>query len=71
MSQENVEVGRAAVEALNRGDVEGLVELWDPECEYHPALEGAVEGPKGAYIGHDGIREWWGRFHDEWGDPRA
>lgn len=71
MSLKNVEVARATIEAVNRGDLEAFLALWDSDCEYRPALEGAVEGVEGVYIGHDGIREWWRAFHDEWSEVRA
>ena len=39
MSQENVEVVRRMLEALNRGDVEGAIEIADtpPEFEFVPS----------------------------------
>ena len=38
MSQENVEAFRHGLEAGNRGDVETLLEVLDPELEWHSAL---------------------------------
>jgi ketosteroid isomerase-like protein len=51
MSQENVEIIRRAYEAYVRGDLDGLVRDWAPDCEYVPtgALPGGahpVRGPK-------------------------
>jgi ketosteroid isomerase-like protein len=53
MSQENVEIVRRLNEAFNRGDVAGVVELLDPECEWWDR-----EDDPGAAMhrGHDGIR---------------
>jgi ketosteroid isomerase-like protein len=68
MSQENVELLRSAHDAFNSGDRERFVDLWHPDCEYRPALEGAIEGQGGVYRGHEGIRQWWEQFHDEWED---
>ena len=42
MSQENVEVVRRAYEALNRGDLDGMVADFAPEFEFVPT--GAVPG---------------------------
>ena len=55
MSQENVEIVRRWVGAYNRGDLDGLIGLTDPEIvldNSNAAFDGAV------YRGHDGVREW-------------
>ncbi len=36
MSQENVEIVRAAFEAWNRGDFDRLLSLWSEEAEFYP-----------------------------------
>jgi hypothetical protein len=36
MSEENVEIGLAAVDAWNRGDPEAFLALWDEEAEFYP-----------------------------------
>jgi ketosteroid isomerase-like protein len=38
MSQENVEIVRSGYEAFARGDIEGVLEIMDPEVEWAPAL---------------------------------
>jgi ketosteroid isomerase-like protein len=43
MSQENVEVVRAAIDAFNRRDLAGLTESFDPEIEWAPGGPAAVE----------------------------
>jgi ketosteroid isomerase-like protein len=57
MSQENVEIVRQIFERLNRGDVEGVVELCDDE--FVMDMTERVFNPD-TYRGHDGIR----RFHE-------
>jgi ketosteroid isomerase-like protein len=52
MSQENVEIGLAAVAAWSRGDREAFIALWDEEAEFYP-LRAQLEG--GSYQGHDGL----------------
>jgi ketosteroid isomerase-like protein len=55
MSQENVELVRRGLEALNRGDIEGAVALADPLPEFEfvpsgvliPDLSGVQRGPEG------------------------
>jgi uncharacterized protein len=53
MSQENVEIVLAAVDAWNRGDREAFLALWDEEAEFYP-LRAQLEGE--SYRGHDGLR---------------
>ncbi len=52
MSQENVEIALAAVDAWNRGDREAWLVLWDEEAEFYP-LRAQLEGE--SYSGHDGL----------------
>jgi catechol 2,3-dioxygenase len=52
-------------DAFNRGDREAFVAGWHGECEYRPALESDLEGSEGVYRGHDGIRLWWDRIHED------
>jgi ketosteroid isomerase-like protein len=57
MSQENVELSLRLVDAWNRGDVEAVLALWDPDGGWYPALEGITE--EGAYRGHAGLRQYY------------
>ena len=43
MSEENVEIALAGVDAWNRGDHEAWLALWDEEAEFHP-LRAQLEG---------------------------
>jgi ketosteroid isomerase-like protein len=53
MSQENVDVVRRALAALDRRDVEAYLEVASPQIELiHPASE--IEGP---VTGHGGVRQ--------------
>jgi len=36
MSQENVEIVRAAFDAWNRGDIEAWISAWDEQAEFYP-----------------------------------
>jgi uncharacterized protein len=38
MSQENVEIVRGGYEAFAQGDIEGVLEIMDPDVEWAPAL---------------------------------
>jgi ketosteroid isomerase-like protein len=56
MSQENIEVVRKIVDAVNRGDIEEVLEFTDTDAELHSAIIGGAEG--NVYRGHDGFRKW-------------
>jgi ketosteroid isomerase-like protein len=60
VSRENVASYRRAVEAWNRGDVDGLVGLMDEDVEIHSFLV-AMEGE---FRGHEGVRRWWQSFQE-------
>jgi ketosteroid isomerase-like protein len=54
MSQENVEVVRAAILALNRKDVETMLELFDPAVQ----LNSVLSPLEGTFQGHVGVRSY-------------
>ena len=60
MSRENVEIVRRGFEAANRRDVGAMIELLDPEIEWHSALLMSLEGEAAVYRGHEGIRAFFG-----------
>jgi ketosteroid isomerase-like protein len=58
MSEENVEAfRRGGIDAINRRDVEALLEDVDPEVEWHPAVLVPFEGEATVYRGREGVRE--------------
>ena len=56
MSEENVELMRRALEAVNQGDDDAWIAAWHPEAELYE-LVGIPDAPQ-VYRGHDGVREW-------------
>jgi ketosteroid isomerase-like protein len=54
MSRTNVEIVRAGYEAWNRGDLEGMFAIIDPEVEWQLPDSGMNTG---TFRGHEGIRE--------------
>jgi len=58
MAREHVDVVLRGLEAFNRGDIEGLVEVVDPEVVWE---EGGTVFPDlpPAYHGREGVRRWW------------
>jgi ketosteroid isomerase-like protein len=59
MSQENVEAVRRGVQAWNADDLDAFLAELDPEVEWHPSIEPALEGGKATYRGLDGARKAW------------
>jgi len=48
---------RRLADAFNRGDFEGVVAQFDPDCRLEEPPQ-MPDRPAGGYRGHDGIREW-------------
>jgi ketosteroid isomerase-like protein len=70
MSQENVEAFKRGLEAGNRGDVDGLLAVLDPEVAWHSALHALLVGEATVFRGHDGVREMLGDLYDAFGEIR-
>jgi ketosteroid isomerase-like protein len=76
MSQENVEVVRAAMDAYERRDFGTLFASYDPKIEWHigrlmaQATGSGEVGEIGdfdpVYYGHDGIRDFWRSWLAAW-----
>jgi len=64
MSQENVKLVHGLVEAVAQQDAERLIELTDPEIEWHSFLAQLEEG--GVYRGHEGMRQYAEDLADTW-----
>jgi ketosteroid isomerase-like protein len=76
MPVDNSDVARQSFEAIGRWDIDGLLELYDPEIEFLPLTGTRVES--GGYIGHAGVRayfeevaEIWDRLHPHAHDVRT
>jgi len=63
MSRENVEIVRGIYERLNRGDVEGFVEVCDDD--FVMDMSERVFNPD-TFKGHDGIRRFYDGVTDVW-----
>jgi ketosteroid isomerase-like protein len=64
MSHENVELLKQGVEAFNRGDMDGMLAMGDPELEFVTA--GLFPGIAPIYRGHDGWVTFWRDFRETW-----
>jgi ketosteroid isomerase-like protein len=69
MSQENVELVRRAIDALNDGDIDRAVTHADPEGELHSAIIGGAEG--NVYRGHEGLRQWYAEVMESFTELRT
>jgi ketosteroid isomerase-like protein len=59
MSRENVEAVRRSYKAWNTNDLDAFLAGLDPEVEWHPSIEPALEGGETTYRGRDGARKAW------------
>ena len=64
MSQENVEVVRAAFGAWNAGDMDALRDLCDPDLIVR-GFEGSLEGT-GPTVGRETVMRGFGRMRETW-----
>jgi uncharacterized protein len=69
MSQENVEIARRAYEAFNRRDFDGLLDLLDPEIEWHQFTQFP---DRAVYHGREELRDRFlrGQLVEQFGDFR-
>jgi ketosteroid isomerase-like protein len=68
MSQRSVEVVRRSFDAIQRWDVDALLELYDPDIHFQPLTGTWVES--GGYRGHAGVREYFEEVADVWEELR-
>ena len=64
MSEENVQLVRSGIEAVNRRDLDALLALMDDDVESVSriaALEGGLHG-------HPGVRQWWESWFESFPD---
>jgi ketosteroid isomerase-like protein len=64
MSQQDVDQVKRGAEAVNRRDIEALLEGLDPEVEWSPAFPVLLGGEARTYCGHDGVREMFRGFYE-------
>ena len=64
MSEENVEVVRKSIDAVNRGDVDAVVALVSPDVEWEDPVFWSE--PARIYRGRGEVREWLNRLLEPW-----
>jgi ketosteroid isomerase-like protein len=67
VSEENVELHRRAIDAVNRRDLEGFLALSDEDVE----VVSRVVAFEGGLRGHDGVRRWWEGWFQAFPDYRV
>jgi ketosteroid isomerase-like protein len=68
MSAKNVEIAEQANDALNRRDVDALMECATSDIEFNSAMSGTVAG--GSLRGREGIEVLFADIHDTWEEHR-
>jgi ketosteroid isomerase-like protein len=68
MSQENIHVVRAGIEAWNRRDWDAAMVAFHPEIEWRNS--GVVPDVADVYHGHEGVRAFWDSWAGSWEDIR-
>jgi hypothetical protein len=68
MSEEDIGVVEAVVQAWNQGDREGVLATFHPDGRWASAIKRQVEGGEGLYEGRDEIGEFWDEWHAVWND---
>ena len=69
MSEANVEIMRHAYDAYSRGDLDGAVAAFAPDCEY--VASGAVPGSSSVYQGPEGYKRLLASFNEEFDGVQA
>jgi ketosteroid isomerase-like protein len=65
----DVELIARMVREWNSGDVDALLEAFDPEVEIRPALRTFLAST--VYRGHDGVRTWFEETNKPWAELHA
>ena len=63
MSQENVEIVKAALEAWNAGDMDAFRELYDPDAIVRPVKDWPEPGP---FVGREAVMGWFEQLRETW-----
>jgi ketosteroid isomerase-like protein len=64
MQDDNADVARRTFEAIGRWDIDGLLDLYDPDVEFLPLTGTRVES--GGYNGHAGVRDYFEEVSEVW-----
>ena len=65
MSENKIEIVKRVVEVCDRDGFDAFLDLFDPDVEWHTAIEPFFEGTESVFRGHDGIRQFWESYRGE------
>ena len=68
MSEQDVELVRTVFDAINRRDVQAVLDAYHPDADMSTLTSELVQGK--SYRGHTGIREYFSSFADVWEELR-
>ena len=68
MSEENVEAFQRGIEAMNRRDIDSMLEDVDPEVDWRDAINEMFGGQATMYRGHDAVRELFQDLYDSFAE---
>src|SRR3954453_6116387 len=68
MSEQDVQLVRQVFEAINRRDVQAMLDAYHPDADMSTLTSELVSGKP--YRGHSGIREYFSSFADVWEELR-
>ena len=63
-----MELVRKSFDAIGRGDLDALLELYDPNIKFEPLTGTRVE--TGGYRGHQGVRQYFEEADEVWDEVR-
>jgi ketosteroid isomerase-like protein len=64
MTEDNAAVARETFRRICARDIDGLIELYDPEIEFLPLTGTRIES--GGYVGHAGVRDYFEEVDEIW-----
>jgi ketosteroid isomerase-like protein len=65
----NTELAERGYGAWNDDDLDALLAICHDEVEYHTS--GVFPGLEPVYRGKEGMRRWWGTFHEPWSEIKV
>jgi ketosteroid isomerase-like protein len=68
-SEESAELITRMLRAWSSGDIDALLEVFDPEVEVRPALSAFLDSM--VYRGHEGVRDWYAETNEPWAELHA
>lgn len=67
--ERDAELIASMVRAWSGGDVEAVLEVFDPAVEVRPAMSTFLASP--VYSGHQGVRSWYAETNEPWAELHA